>query len=281
MDERQHKAAIMRKKRNNRILGRIKLSISLVILLAIILLAISATPICRIEQISYSGQNYDNDAEISQYVSDLVGQNLLQGMNYNPIDLAKMRFVQQEKQIQKLPYVKSVTVKYKPLHEVAVEVVGRVPISLIETANKFLLVDDDGMLLENYSDKTDPALAGKMSNYILLSGIDPTGYSRGRLLPAEVLGTYKNVAAIIGAFKEYDNLKATTHTKEITVVNASNPDNIVINYNNTIDIYFSSNTDFVYKAGFICKMLDDNLIGNEKGKLKYNESKGSFSFIPN
>jgi hypothetical protein len=262
------------------IISRIKLFFFLIILLAIIILGISATPICQIQQISCSGQSYYSETEITQYVNYIVGQNLLQGMNYNPIDLVKLSFGQPEKQIKQLLYIKDVKVKYKPLHGVVVEVVERTPISLIEMTSRHLLVDEDGVVLEDNSDESSPVTNGNTGKYVLIKGINPPNYTIGKPLPGEVINTYENVASIIEAFKTYDAAKGTKHTEEISFIDASNPDNIIINYNNTIDIYFSSNTDFVYKAGFISKMIDDNLIGHEKGKLIYNESKGSFSFIP-
>lgn len=71
------------------------------------------------------------------------------------------------------PWIKDATVALKPLHEIHIDIVERVPAVVVRTLTENLLTDAEGFLLEHLGSADDPTLP-------ILSGVDGKRLAQGK-----------------------------------------------------------------------------------------------------
>ncbi|MCC2640804.1 MAG: putative Cell division protein FtsQ [Nitrospira sp.] len=71
------------------------------------------------------------------------------------------------------PWIKDATVALKPLHEIHIDIVERVPAVVVRTLTENLLADEDGFLLAHLGSSDDPTLP-------ILSGVDGKRLAQGK-----------------------------------------------------------------------------------------------------
>jgi cell division protein FtsQ len=71
------------------------------------------------------------------------------------------------------PWIKDATVALKPLHEIHIDIVERVPAVVVRTLTENLLTDADGFLLAHLGSTDDPTLP-------ILSGVDGKRLAQGK-----------------------------------------------------------------------------------------------------
>jgi len=89
------------------------------------------------------------------------------------------------------PWIKDATVTLKPLHEIHIEVVERIPAVVVRTLAENLLADAEGVLLAHLGSVDDPTLP-------MVSGVDGKRLLQGRLEDRRAVQVGATLARMVG-----------------------------------------------------------------------------------
>jgi len=126
------------------------------------------------------------------------------GSNMNGFSLKNLvllRYAKQERHLQDTyPYIKSVKVVYKPPQKVEIRIVERKPSVKIKSADKYILIDEDGFILEQLP-------ADEQISLLELKGIDLSNSYPGQFIEEKYQDKLENFFELMDKLNESDELE--------------------------------------------------------------------------
>lgn len=157
-----------------------------------------------------------------------------------------------EKRIcQFLPYIETAKVKKSFPNKVSIEVELAKPNLVLVSEDKYFLISERNKFLENCSDS--------ISELVSIIGLKFSVSDDGNVIYEEP-HLKEKIDLINSSFKEKELIL-------IKSIDVSDPDNIVVNYDNRISIYFGSEEDTEYKILTASEIIQNKLASSEKGIL--------------
>lgn len=150
-----------------------------------------------------------------------------------------------------LPYVEKVKIKKQIPNKIDILVEGAHPMYCLNIQGEYLVISEYGKVLENSDEK--------FSELVKVEGISSCSV-QGEKIKYENEETEKLITEIIKIFKSKDlNL--------IRRIDLSNPEDIIVNYDDRIDISLGSKEDMDYKVLTAKEIIKGKVGAHEKGIL--------------
>lgn len=241
--QKKQKQRRMKKKRQRAALLFVFFSLTVVILLFM-------TPIFNIRSISAVGNDIVSEAEITDLLKPLVGQNLLKTGN------AEIRKI-----LKTIPYINTVETQ-KRLFPPSVEIVVTeyTPAALARTEGKTLILNSSLHVLSD----SDDTLYYKLP---ILTGIEVRNCEVGEDI---VLSHDEKTAALAEALRAIESTKMLDKIIEIDITNLTY---ITMNYDDRIDVYCGSSLDLGRKMRLLAEAVSSStLTENSKGTIDLSET---------
>lgn len=163
-------------------------------------LCILFLPAFRVKTVNIEGNVVLSDEEILNMTGLSYGDHILSGVSGNIFDLLSLNYGKTEQAImEKNPYVESITISVKIPSTINIEIKERQKIAYIKTADGYLAIDRDGIVLElssadNASD-VRPVICGMEIDSAML----------GEKLTIKNMNAFKKAIIVMGAILNADN----------------------------------------------------------------------------
>lgn len=196
-----------RKKNKRRKVGKFFLKLFLTVLFfGLLITFLIKSPFFNINSIEVYGNERLNADELKVTAGIMPGVNgfweLGSSMNgFSLKNLIFLRYGKQEKLLKdKYPYIKNVKVVYKLPQKVEIRIVERTPAVKVKSSNKYVLIDEDGYVLE--------VLPGDEQISLLeLKGIDLSNCYPGQFIGEKYQDKLESFFTLLDKLKESDELE--------------------------------------------------------------------------
>ncbi len=189
---------------------------------------------------------------------------LHEGRNMYGINLNKTA----EKIKDKLIYLEDVTLRRKLPDKFIVEVTEAQAFACCEyEGSRYAVITKSGRYLETEQ-------LGARAGLILVEGMDLKNVALGEDFESAD-ETKKEIILDL-----FDAISRTCDGK-ITYIDISDRTNIMMRYENRIDIDFGSSLDYDYKLRYITAIIEENLTPEDEGRIIYHSAAAGASFIRN
>lgn len=209
-----------------------------------VLIVMFFTPLFNIKTVNIVGNNKLTKEKIYAEVGNLEGRNLF--------SLRKRGI---KKKLSKFAYTEKVTVKKKPFPPtVTVEIEERAPGVQIAYAEAFIVIDEEGRILEKSAEK--------LEGVPVAEGLKVASANEGEFISLKDEETQKIVMQCIANMKKADIIK------DITVMSFEDMTNITFNYQSRLDVICGTHIDFQRKLGLFKEAVNSNkLTQNSRGTI--------------
>lgn len=181
----------------------------------------------------------------------------------------------EDKLIQEYPYIKSVSVRFVIPSTIKVEIIEKQPYAVIPYNDKFVLIDEGGVVLET--------LNGNSKGYIQLNGIQNTKGEVGQAAfekSSEVMPIVKNFLTLVNQSDESENNKIMPLISSINVADIYKIKIYVDKRLVTVLGDVRDEESAKYKINFLRQLFYKNISKTERGILDFTMGENP-RFIPN
>ena len=163
-------------------------------------LCILFLPAFRVKTVNIEGNVVLSDEEILSMTGLSYGDHILSGVSGNIFDLLSLSYGKTEQAImEKNPYVESITISVKIPSTINIEIKERQKIAYIKTADGYLAIDRDGIVLElssaDNASEVRPVICGMEIDSAVL----------GEKLTIKNMNAFKKAIIVMGAILNADN----------------------------------------------------------------------------
>ena len=163
-------------------------------------LCILFLPAFRVKTVNIEGNVVLSDEEILSMTGLSYGDHILSGVSGNIFDLLSLNYGKTEQAImEKNPYVESITISVKIPSTINIEIKERQRIAYIKTADGYLAIDRDGIVLElssaDNASEVRPVICGMEIDSAVL----------GEKLTIKNMNAFKKAIIVMGAILNADN----------------------------------------------------------------------------
>ena len=163
-------------------------------------LCIMFLPAFRVKTVNIEGNVVLSDEEILEMTGLEYNAHLMSGVSGNIFDILSLNYGKTEQMImERNPYVESITISVKIPSTVTIEVKERQKIAYIKTADGYLAIDRDGIVLELSS--ADNASDVRP----VICGMEIDGAKLGEKLTIKNINAFKKAIIVMGAILNADN----------------------------------------------------------------------------
>ncbi|MBO4426347.1 MAG: FtsQ-type POTRA domain-containing protein [Clostridiales bacterium] len=156
-------------------------------------------PAFRVKTVNIEGNVVLTDEEILSMTGLSYGDHILSGVSGNIFDLLSLNYGKTEQAImEKNPYVESITISVKIPSTVNIEIKERQKIAYIKTADGYLAIDRDGIVLELSSDNSSEVRP-------VICGMEIDSAKLGEKLTIKNMNAFKKAIIVMGAILNADN----------------------------------------------------------------------------
>ena len=164
------------------------------------ILCVIFLPAFRVKTVNIEGNVVLSDEEILSMTGLQYGDHLMSGVSGNIFDILSLNYGKTEQAImEKNPYVESITITVKIPSTVEIQVTERQKIAYIKTADGYLAIDRDGIVLELSS------AANASDVRPVICGMQIDGAKLGEKLTIKNINGFKKAIIILGAILNADN----------------------------------------------------------------------------
>ena len=164
------------------------------------ILCVIFLPAFRVKTVNIEGNVVLSDEEILSMTGLQYGDHLMSGVSGNIFDILSLNYGKTEQAImEKNPYVESITITVKIPSTVEIRVTERQKIAYIKTADGYLAIDRDGIVLELSS------AANASDVRPVICGMQIDGAKLGEKLTIKNINGFKKAIIILGAILNADN----------------------------------------------------------------------------
>ena len=221
-----------------------------------IFFVLSRTVLFNIDEYVVSGNNIYSTEQI------LNAGGLHDGRNMYGINLDKTA----EKIKDKLIYIENVSLRRKLPNKFIVEVTEAQAFACCEyEGSRYAVITKSGRYLETEQ-------LGARAGLILVEGMELKNVELGEDFESED-ETKKEI--LLNLFESI----ADTCDGKITYIDITDRTNIMMRYEDRIEIDFGSSLDYDYKLRYITAIIEDNLEPTDEGKIIYHSAAAGASFI--
>lgn len=166
----------------------------------VMVLCILFLPAFRVKTVNIEGNVVLSDEEILNMTGLSYGDHILSGVSGNIFDLLSLNYGKTEQAImEKNPYVESITISVKIPSTINIEIKERQKIAYIKTADGYLAIDRDGIVLELSS--ADNASDVRP----VICGMEIDSAKLGEKLTIKNMNSFKKAIIVMGAILNADN----------------------------------------------------------------------------
>ena len=163
-------------------------------------LCILFLPAFRVKTVNIEGNVVLSDEEILSMTGLSYGDHILSGVSGNIFDLLSLNYGKTEQAImEKNPYVESITISVKIPSTINIEIKERQKIAYIKTADGYIAIDRDGIVLElssaDNASEVRPVICGMEIDSAVL----------GEKLTIKNMNAFKKAIIVMGAILNADN----------------------------------------------------------------------------
>lgn len=276
MQKNMNNTAVKKKKSGKKARARLRrirrLLLFILAVTGIILFARSSFFI--VDKINISGNQKYASSDILQHTGLLTGKNVFIMLGEKPKNLFSFRFIDLETDIREnMPYIKDISIRPALPKAINIKVSERKPYAVLETGGTSLLIDKEGYALE----KADPGkIEGK---YFKITGLPVDSYKIGHAVNFKEGGTLSDLIDFNDILLENDKNTQLKLYPEITEIDLSEINNIVINFNSRITVNFGDLENADYRINFVKQLLEKNIPAGQKGMLDFTKSDNPY-FVP-
>jgi len=166
----------------------------------VMVLCIIFLPAFRVKTVNIEGNVVLSDEEILSMTGLTYGDHILSGVSGNVFDLLSLNYGKTEQAIMaKNPYVESITISVKIPSTINIEIKERQKIAYIKTADGYLAIDRDGIVLE-LSSSADASEVRPV-----ICGMEIDSAKLGEKLTIKNMNAFKKAIIVMGAILNADN----------------------------------------------------------------------------
>ncbi|MBQ7132138.1 MAG: FtsQ-type POTRA domain-containing protein [Oscillospiraceae bacterium] len=218
------------------------------ILVTVVGVILSLTVLFKTDKIIVNGQTPYNDADIIEASGVKLGENIIRA-DYSEAE---------EKVLGSLLYVETVSVKKKFPTTVVITVTETKPCYNIETQNGYLIVSQNGKVLD--------LLVSPIEGLLTVYGIDPENCEPFSILKDKESNKADILIEIKSAFDK-------SEIECILSVDLSDKYDISLNYDDRIEVMIGNSANIGYKIEYAKSVFESNKIGsNAEGVLMIDEN---------
>lgn len=259
------------KSKSRRIKKRWVFLFTLILLMAVSLV-ILYTPMFNISFIKVKGNTKYSQDEIIQASGILMGENGFKKLRLNVESIFELRLTDNEKNIERLPYIKNSRVSLIFPDGVLIEVQERKPEAYIKYLDNFLIVDKEAFVLE----VTDRRPEGDLKE---IRGIEFLKYSIGNQLEDTDTDLVRIAVEILEAVNESDKNSQLKLSEVLDWVDMVDKNNAILSLDNRVMVRFNPMDKLQYTIDFTKEIFFKKLNSKETGRIVFAEGQNP-SFIP-
>lgn len=246
----KHKVSYQKRQKERRMKKKRRRAAFLFVLAVIIaMILLFLTPIFNIRSVSVEGNNIITDAQITEILKPLVGQNLLRTGSGGITKMLKTN-----------PYVDTVDVQKKLFPPSAeVKITEYTPAAFIRTEGRTLIVNSTLHVLTDSGDI--------LQKLPVITGIEVTDYSVGEDI---TLSNDEKASALAAALTAIESTELLDKIIEIDITNLTY---IIINYDDRIQVKCGTALDIDRKIRLLAEAVTSNSLSeNAKGTIDLSET---------
>lgn len=246
----EHKVSYQKRQKERRMKKkRRRAAFLLVLVIIIVVILLFLTPIFNIRSLSVEGNNIITDAQITEILKPLVGQNLLRTGSGSITKMLKTN-----------PYVDTVDVQKKLFPpSVEVKITEYTPAAFIRTEGKTLEVNSKMHVLTDSADI--------LQMLPVITGVEVTDYAPGEDI---TLSNDEKTAALSAALTA---IESTGMLDKIIEIDITNLTYIIMNYDDRIQVKCGTSLDLDRKIRLLAEAVTSNSLSeNSKGTIDLSET---------
>lgn len=264
MDAKKYKARMRRIKR---------FLLFILVITSIVLFARSS--FFMVDKIKVEGNKKYNADDVIKQTGLVTGFNVFKMLGEKPKNLFSFRFNEAENSILKaMPYIKTVRVSPSLPDKIKIRIQERTPFAVLETNGTSLLIDKEGYVLEELKDSKIK------DKYFKIIGNSVDRYNLGQSVKFKGRSPLNELIDFCAEINKNDKDSKLKLYKEISEVNLSETNNIVVVFGNRITVKFGDLDDIEYKIRFFRQLYVNNITEKQKGTLDFTKG-GNPYFVLN
>ncbi len=251
----------------------LQLFLAFLLILLILLTVFVWSPFLRIRTIDVTGQERSTTEEILRAAGLKTGDHPLLPLRIESNRFPATRLVVAGEQVLKLPWVRTATVEWLPLHAVRIRVTERVPYAALTYMGGKLLLDRDGIVLQ--------AVEGELPNHIKeIRGIRFTGYANGRIPDMDEPELLQTGLRVLTACARSESETSGLRFYEIVSwIDVLSLDKVLISLDDRIAVRLNPLDDLQYSTDFAAEIFFRHLDPEERGMIDFTRGTDP-AFIP-
>lgn len=258
-------------KKNRRVKRRLKVFLVMVGL-AIVLLFLLYAPIFNITAIEVEGSKKYTNEKITEASGINIGENGFRLLPLKPEAILELRLLDSEERINQLPYVKASTVKLIFPDKVSIKITEREPAAYLVYFDNYLIVDDQGFVLEVQNEKPKGILKE-------IRGIDFDKYSIGGQLEASDISLIRTGVTIINTIKTSDEVTSLKLFDVLDWVDMVDRNSAMMSLDKRVIVRFDPQDKLQYTIDFTKEVFFKKISSTETGRLEFSGNQNP-GFIP-
>lgn len=262
-------------KRKRRKSKYIAVIIFILILLSAGIALLGMSSAFNISEIQAVGAKHCESEEVVKASGALKGTNGFKNIGGGLRNFLYLRYGQAESNIlRKFPYIKNVTVRYVLPDKVLIRVEEREPFVLIPYLGAFLLVDNEGYVLETLNQQGDEGEdeeeEEKEEAFLpVVKGLKFTGYQAGQALKMENKENFNMLIILLNALTEEEKNDNFKFMEQIDIIDVSDADNIRVYMDSRLVVNYGDLYDLSYRVKLSRQIIQKNIDDNAKGILDF------------
>lgn len=270
----QNRKYLQKMKKHKKIRRRVFAVFFLLLIISVTIGCVALSSICTVSSVVVEGQSHYSIETYTKYSEGIIGNNAFKAMEYKPGSMFRLRYIDIENEIKKLPYIKDVRVEFLPFQKVKIKAVEREPIAIIFQSENNYLMDIEGFVLEEYNRDIEKR------EFFLLKGIEVKKELVGKYISTNYKENYKLAMDTCEALLKYGKENNVLIKNKIDYIDATEAKNIKIIVDGTYTVELGNSDNMDYKLLFLFTTINEKLQEGEKGTLKYDVENKSFGFVP-
>jgi cell division protein FtsQ len=217
--------------------------------------------------------------DISRYTKDDIinvsgiekGQNAMKYLGGSMRHLLQMRMGKSEKYVENLPWVKSAFIQFQFSGVVHISVIERNPIAWIKYMGNYLLVDEEGVVLE-VSTQLD-------ERYPEIRGLKPEKYTIGKMIEIEKPERITWLVQLLKSLEHVDRDSSQSLVEALDWIDFSENDELYMSLDRRIAARVNLDSELTYRLSLLKEIYYNHIKKEEKGIVDFFGDKYA-RFIP-
>lgn len=272
--------SMAKKKKNQRkrALKRALFWIKIILLAAVLVFLfyyLASSSIFNVKNVTLKGGNHYKDKELVQTAGIIIGVNGFKGVGGSVGNFLQLRYSKYEESIiAKCPYIKKVKVYFKLPSTVSINVEERRPILLIAQQKNFIILSEEGVMLEMVNNRKNYKLP-------LLKGIVLKQFIAGQAVSKQNINKMEQCLKVIYSINSNDKLvkKIDKLNSMLNYIDISLEDNVILNLDNRINVNLGELDELDYKIRAATEIVSNKLKKTDVGTLDFTSGENPV-FIP-